>query len=338
MARPKTDENPDLDKCKLPELKAIARTYGLSVTGKKEIIKQRILEHLRCVGGGGTAATLDDETKHTCVRRLQSIFRGNMVRRWMHLKHTAKTSPVNDTDFYTLEPLSEMDFLYYIDYVDEKHNVSYVFNINSLMNLLVKTGSMVNPYTRDKFDSRLLFRAIEIIHYTGILFPGSDIINYETISRMLKKPVQMRPPALPIDPNANYATLINELFMKIDELGNYTNVRWFNNLSNEKLCSMMMRLCHMWNRVDAELRRQICPIQSPFAPNNLGIEFMNDTNTLQENRALVIRIGETMVYDGIDEEHKKLGAMYFLTGLTMVSMQARNQMPWLYDNYFMLMR
>jgi hypothetical protein len=63
---------------------------------------------------------------------------------------------------------------------------------------------------------------------------------------------------------------------------------------------------------------------------------MDQTRTVEENRALVIRIGETLVNDGIDAEHRTLGAMYFLTGLTVVSMEVRQQMPWLYDNYFVI--
>jgi dephospho-CoA kinase len=45
MAKPifKTD---DLDKCKLPELKEIARQRGLRISGKKEDLKQRIQENI----------------------------------------------------------------------------------------------------------------------------------------------------------------------------------------------------------------------------------------------------------------------------------------------------
>jgi hypothetical protein len=45
-------------------------------------------------------------------------------------------------------------------------------------------------------------------------------------------------------------------------------------------------------------------------------------------------MAEIMVYSGLDDEHKQLGAMYLLSGLTLVSANARNQLPWLYENYF----
>jgi hypothetical protein len=41
---------------------------------------------------------------------------------------------------------------------------------------------------------------------------------------------------------------------------------------------------------------------------------------------------ENLVYSGIDEDHKKLGTLHALSGLTMVSHDARQAMPWLYDS------
>jgi hypothetical protein len=49
-------------------------------------------------------------------------------------------------------------------------------------------------------------------------------------------------------------------------------------------------------------------------------------------------MAEVLVYSGIDDEHKNLGVMYFLSGLTIVSLDARAQLPWLYENYFAIMQ
>ena len=340
MAKPifKTD---DLDKCKLPELKEIARQRGLRTSGKKEDLKQRIQENI---------------SQHSKANMVQRAFRRHMTRQWIRLKKTSSATPVNDTDFYTLEPVKEMEFLYYIDYVDEQNNMTYVFHINSLMNLLAKTGSMSNPYTRDKLDVNLLHRMIRIIQLTYVLFPGSELINCcenvqtvqteQTGQTGQTQNVQTSlnshnaqtsfAPALPLNPDTNYTTLANELFMKLDALGNYTNIGWFARLNNTQLCLFIMRLCHFWNKIERSLRRKICPRRNLFSTENLGINSMDENRPIAENRALVIRIGETLVNDGIDAEHRMLGAMYFLTGLTVVSMEVRQELPWLYDNYFVI--
>jgi hypothetical protein len=40
---------------------------------------------------------------------------------------------------------------------------------------------------------------------------------------------------------------------------------------------------------------------------------------------------EYMVMDGVDEDSRKLGGMYVLTALTLVSREARVAFPWLYE-------
>jgi len=53
---------------------------------------------------------------------------------------------------------------------------------------------------------------------------------------------------------------------------------------------------------------------------------------------MVVRMATVLTYSGIDNDNKQLGAMYFLSGLTLVSQNARNQMPWLYENYFTIVQ
>jgi hypothetical protein len=38
-----------------------------------------------------------------------------------------------------------------------------------------------------------------------------------------------------------------------------------------------------------------------------------------------------MVFTGIDTEYRKIGALHILSALTVVSSNARNAIPWLYD-------
>lgn len=311
-----------MEKCKLPELKEIAKKRGLRISGKKEEIKQRIY------------ANIVQQEKSTLI---QKIFRGHIARLWIRLKvGTGLTKvPVNDTDFFTLEPISEMEFIYYLHYTETKSNTSYVFNINSLINLVAKTGKMDNPYTREDLIKPMNDRLIQVINLTFILFPKNELTKRTTIDA---KPKNALVPAIPLNPTANYTIMANELFVKIDSLGNYTNVAWFNALSSTDICTMIIRLCNFWGHIDRGLKARICPRTSPFSIDNLGIESMNPDRSLAENRAIAIRVGETLVCSGATEEYRILGAMYFLTGLVLVSIEAREQMPWLYDNYFAIVQ
>jgi hypothetical protein len=76
---------------------------------------------------------------------------------------------------------------------------------------------------------------------------------------------------------------------------------------------------------------------SPFSEDIFGTH-LNIDSPIDEVLRKVVRMTEVLVYSGIDDEHKNLGVMYFLSGLTIVSLDARAQLPWLYENYFAIMQ
>lgn len=329
MIKPTTSCNPpkhieNLDNYKMSELKEFARERGLRVSGKKEDLKQRIQENMN---------------QHLRAVTVQRRFRGHMTRLWMRLKLGAKGTPVNDTDFYTMEPIEEMDFLYYINYTEEKSNTSYVFNVHSLMCLVAKTGKLHNPYTREDLTVSLSTRLLRIINLTYIIIPENDLVRINASSSSSTSgasTVFATQSALPVNPNINYGNKAIEIFTKIDELGNYTDVGWFNRMTNSQMHIFFIRMFHFWGHIDRDLRHRISPRRNIFSPTTLGVESINDIRTLEENRALLLHIGEILVSDGETAEYRTLGAMYFLTVMTVVSAEARQNIPWLFDNYFVI--
>jgi hypothetical protein len=130
---------------------------------------------------------------------------------------------------------------------------------------------------------------------------------------------------------------INELFMQIDSLGNYTQMHWLSQLLNRKLYFLAIKINQLWNILPRDLRSRICPYISPFSEEIFG-PHLNIDSPIDEVIRKVVRMAEVLVYSGIDNEHKNLGVMYFLSGLTIVSLDARAQLPWLYENYFAIMQ
>lgn len=308
----------EYEKMKLHELKPLLKQYGLKLTGNKSELIGRLRNH-----------KLQSEK----VVAIQRIFRGYMARLWIKLKKGTGKSCVNEMDFYTMEPIDEIPFYYYIHYTEETSNTSYTFNIMSLCSMISKSGKFENPYTRENMKRSCGPLLAKIIRLTLILFPHHEIVKeLKEVYTTDKITVDTLAPVV-IQPIQNLDRRITELFIAIDTLGHYTQKEWFMNLSNAQICTLVMRINTLWATTTNEVRQNISPGLSPFSVQNTGVTRMTLDRTLEENRAITIKIGESLVYKGTNNEYKIMGVMFFLTGLTTVSYPARIQMPWLYDNY-----
>jgi len=307
----------DLSTLKLPELKKCAKDLNIKISGNKAEIKTRIEDQIRM---------------NISATKIQKTFRRHMVLEWVKLKGTRKNC-VNDTDFYTLEPLNEIPYLYFIKYVDASH--SYGFDIKSLCTLATKNKKFENPYNRENLKTTFGAKMVRTVKLTNILFPGNDLMMdianvYESSTNRL-----VTESFSTFFQNLDQLTLdqrITNLFIHIDSLGNYTNKEWLTQLTEERRYYLVVKINQLWNKISSELRQKICPHISPFSTGFFGI---SPTHISTE---MVVKMADVLVYSGIDNEHKQLGAMYFLSGLTLVSLNARNQMPWLYENYFTIVR
>jgi hypothetical protein len=308
----------DLTTLKLPDLKKYAKDMNIKVSGNKSEIKARIENQILLI---------------TSAIKIQKIFRRHLVSKWMELKGTRENC-VNDTDFYTLEPLNEIPYLYFIKYVDVSHNVNYGFDIKSLCTLATKNKKFENPYNRENLKTTFGTKMVKVVKLTNILFPGNDLMMdianvYESSTTVATESFST------FFQNLDQLTLdqrITNLFIHIDNLGNYTNSEWLTQLNDDRRYYLVVKINQLWNKISNTLRRQICPHISPFSAGFFG-QLPSVINT-----EMIVKMAEVLVYSGIDNEHKQLGAMYFLSGLTLVSVNARNQMPWLYENYFTIVR
>ena len=313
----------DLSKCKLPELKQYAKDLNIKVSGNKGDVKDRIEQQIK---------------KEVNSVTIQKTFRRHVVLNWMKLKGTRENC-VNETDFYTMEPLNEIPYLNFIKYVDTTHNVNYGFDIKSLCTLATKNKKFENPYNRENMKVPFGTKMIKVVKLTNILFPGNDLfkeIGTVQESSNLFVEQQTREQVF----FARYEGLqqmplnqrITDLFIHIDSLGNYSNREWLSNLNEDRLYYLILKINQLWHRIPHSLRNRICPYISPFSPEVFGTGQVNLTVSM------VVKMAEILVYSGLDDEHKQLGAMYFLSGLTLVSLNARTQLPWLYENYFTIVQ
>jgi hypothetical protein len=122
---------------------------------------------------------------------------------------------------------------------------------------------------------------------------------------------------------------VQDLFIEIDLLGNYTSSVWFSSIGNYMV--FFRHLSSIWNnrlRLSIEERRKICQIGDPFM--HVGTVVLNRTN--EEMKEICLTVMENLIYGGVDIEYRKLGAYRVIMAFTIVNINARNSYYWLYES------
>lgn len=312
-------ENVDLRKRTIPELKRVARENGLFVSGAKQLLIERIQKHFMRIKR---------------VVYTQSCVRRNLVISRLQMRGPALTPGkrklcVNDTDFFTLEPISEIEQENFFSYQDDKGHI-YGFDVKSLSMMYDSQGSLMNPYNRYVFTGNTLLRITVLMGKPKTR--TNDEAEMETFNRLIDlrtKPIESR---------------ITDLFYEIDRLGNYTVSDWFSRLSREKYLYLYKRIRELWNyraMLEDDMKKLICPFFDPFQfrlSRYLGL-----VNTMRERdltevdcKKMCVILMENLIYTGRDDITKNIMTAHILSALTLVSSDARTTMPWLYDSIIYL--
>jgi hypothetical protein len=348
-----------LSSYKIIELKKAAKSFKLHITGTKPVLIQRIQTYFNKM----TSAIVIQKNFRRWIVQFYFQLHGPALRN--------RSLCVNDTDFVTMEPLNEIPDEQFFSYTDEKH-FTYGFNVASLIQLIQQKAIVHNPYNREKISSILIYKIITFYKLSCILYesfreenPSFDG-NPRSIYRVINAISNIVPivqeehhqPELITDympqiqnmhillDGDNYQRYqkinqirlktmnqrIQELFMEMDQLGNYTQSEWFNQLDIRGFTRLYRYLFDIWNyrsQMTYELKMKICPFYSPFE----GVIIrQNVTIDFQEIKVACLIVMENMTYLGVDEDHRKIGVFHALSALTIVSHGARMAMPWLYES------
>uniref|UniRef100_A0A6C0DJN3 SAP domain-containing protein n=1 Tax=viral metagenome TaxID=1070528 RepID=A0A6C0DJN3_9ZZZZ len=342
---------------KLDELKKAAKKYKLLISGNKTALINRLQMHFK-------------QIKNAII--LQKNYRRWIVNATYALRGPAfknRKLCVNDTDFVTMEPLDEIPNENFFSYMDTKQFI-YGFNITSIIQMIRSKGKFNNPYNREELDKKTLkdikklYRLCFIVypdfknenesvrtsqnnmnnnniengnnnnslnrHYTNEFRHHNDLITnrYSNLIHGIKEKLR-------IIREKTIEQRITELFIEFDHLGNYTNRNWFSTLDSTQYIRLYRCILDIWNsrgQLSYSVKSKICLLGSPFTEIIPRTFFTNDSISYERIQNGCLTIFENLVYTGIDEEHRKLGAFHALTSLTVVSRDARQAMPWLYES------
>jgi hypothetical protein len=295
-------------KLSIKRLKEYCKNYKQKLSGNKTELKERLLLHL---------------TKISNAKRIQHAWRLYAVRRCNSAKGPARIKReicLNETDFFTTETMKSIDMKQFISFMDMDEKV-YGFNILSLYNLYKKSNidsDFKNPYNRNEIPAIVRENMFAVIRLSKILHDNIEVVI-------------VPPPKISQSKKIEFKTI--ELFQYIDNLGNYTDPRWFISLGRQHLELFIKELFDIWNyraQLLIEVKREICyPEGNPFQYIFLNHLFQKSHDDIRE---IALQIIENMIKSGRTASYKTLGANYVLCALTLVSPQAANSMPWLYQS------
>jgi hypothetical protein len=291
----------------LTQLKYLIKQYKLKVTGTKQQLIGRIYSFLFL--------------SFNAVK-IQKVFRGHVMRKYNNSHGPATKNRrlcTNDTDFFTMDELSELPASQFFSFKDLDGFI-YGFDIMSFYNLIYKTdGQIKNPYNR-------------------LPITDNTITSFNTlirISKLLNIPItlEIKDVRLELSVAKNIELKAVALFQNIDALGNYSNSKWFMDLTKPKMVTMLREIIDIWSyraHLTNETKRNICPpVGNPFP------RVINFQNLLSDDldvvRLFILNILEKLVLSGIDKDSKCLGAYYVLGALTLVSKEAAAALPWLFQ-------
>lgn len=291
------------------QLKEIAKMYKLKLSGTKIELLTRIYSFLYLSNS---------------VLLVQKVIRGYLVRKYNNAHGPAYISRslcTNSYDFLSMDELTHIPKEQFFSFKDDDGFV-YGFDVVSMYNLIFKNnGSFKNPYTNKPVTAKTLeeFRT---------LLRLSRVLNIKVITKVAdfsneltnEKATELRALAL---------------FQTIDLLGNYSKVQWFMSLSKKMLIKFIDALIDIWNyrsEMSTDTKIEICPPHGkPFA-SLPQIKTLIESQDMTYLRNKILECLEKMVNCGINEESKKLGALYILSALTLVKTEVAVALPWLYES------
>ena len=293
-----------IDNMKLPILKKNLKHYKNafsipSSTSEKRVAKQVIKNIYDFALMGNKKILLERLKKYFEQERLaiqiQKMVRTLFVKRSLSLVGPAiknRSICTNDTDFYTFEPLDNIPYDNFFSYKDE-HNFIYGFELSSLMEYIKnkRRGNkhLTNPYTRGSLvnvlpNIRKLARLNNIIFMKNLRWSSNSekTVKKSTPSRVISNSYQSRSLLLGMEYQYNHSAMlefvrstraksINErtqsLFMEIDQLGNYSDCSWFDNLDRRDYLRYFRILKDIWcyrAQIPTSIKIKICPLWDPF--------------------------------------------------------------------------
>lgn len=246
------------------------------------------------------------------IRLIQKNFRIFIKRKNIKQRGLAtynRSICVNNCDFYTFDPLEEIETYNFYSYVDNNKFV-YGFHIESISELFKrKKGKVKNPYNRDYFTENV----------------RKDVIELQKLNKK-KESIEKQ--------KINIELLVRnkcmDVFYKLDMFGYQTNINWLYDASIVTLRYFYRKLVSYWNYrfgLTSEMKQILLP-NGDIINQNISI-IRNRTSNKYKLLDKILDILDTLVSSAPTNEEKNIGCILILYSLAEISTECINSNPWL---------
>jgi hypothetical protein len=256
------------------------------------------------------------------ITKIQALYRARKIRKYINIYGVGildKNICNNREDFYTFEPVNEIEKDYFFSYKDQDGFV-YGFDIRSFKKLLDTKSS--NPYNREEI-------------------PNYALESFENrVKYMIKNKVSIMDfVAEEFTPEQQLKNKVMEVFQKIDELDTIaggTNINWFLGLNFNDLKNYYKLLEDIWNyraNLTQAAKMKIVPQNDMFQTS------MNHILNLSPSKEKKLRIYilneiDKLVSSTDDISQRTTGAYYVLTAFAEMVPDCAQSLPWLVQDGF----
>lgn len=217
----------------------------------------------------------------------------------------------NTEDFFSFDKLEIIDKE--LLFIIEETKFTYGFDIRSFKKLIETTNK--NPYTMTEFTGEIKDRYKKRVEQ---LKNKKISLDYEPEEQMT--------------PQQEFYQKVLKVFIKMDELNvvaSGTNPNWFLELSINQLKKMYRVLEDIWNyrsNMTNDQKNNIVPGNNIFRYPLLWFLNVNEKEKIQ---LLLLNEMDKLVSSASNINDKITGCYYVLIGLTEVSPNIANELPWL---------
>ena len=242
------------------------------------------------------------------MKNINSIYKiQSNTRRWLlnkniklrGLPYVNRKLCNNDEDFYTYEPVQDIEDLYFFSYKDHQNN-HWGFDVRSLKKLLEMNYG--NPYTTEAIPEECKVKVNQLIQS---LEGGNITTVIDT--------------GIVADRKAVVKQKFVDIFAQMEYIGHSCDVKWVLDLNNQRLKRLYKELEDIWNyraNLDQQTKQLIVPPDGRLCVMPVH-DYSQCHNKIELQEILANAL--TKIGNSSDQSSMSLGYMYFIIALSYVS-------------------